>query len=71
MTNLEKIQNMNAEEMAIFLEKTGKCEYIHCDNCPYGKAIMIDDDVVEIDCCAADVNDIKVWLESEVEEWQN
>ena len=36
MTNLERIQNMNAEEMAKFMTYCGRCSFCHYKfkNCP-------------------------------------
>ena len=59
MTNLEKIQNLNAEEMAEILQKAHDCSYISCDDCPF-----LDRKSKPVSCC----NDFKEWLESEVEE---
>lgn len=53
MTNLERIQNMNAEEMIEFLYQSESCAFCISDTCHNAKNCK---------------KGIEKWLESEVEE---
>jgi len=62
MTNLEKIQAMDAGEMASFLSEIAmdysKCG---CDSCSIGDCRYVDDE------SGCDVSSMKKWLESEAD----
>ena len=59
MTNLEKIQNMNAEEMMNYIGGNRLRDY-PCDLCAYDVSLC----AFGVDC----ENGVLNWLESEVEE---